>query len=121
MLQRIELSITNLVTQLIQSYLGDITMNIRDYLSEEMFESRLLSQLSRKEETKIIRVSISYNLNYVNKYTDEACNRVFVEVSSNNGNYTHGWTFGNPLNLQEVRFCLRLMRKCLKRHLKDGV
>ena len=96
-------------------------MNIREYLSEEMFESRLLSQLSRKEKTKVDRISINYDFNYVNKYTDEVCNMVFVEVSSNSGNYTHGWTFGNPLNSQEVRFCLRWMRKCLKRYLKDGV
>lgn len=95
-------------------------MNIRKYLSEEMFESRLLSQLSKTEESKINLISISYDFNYVNKYTGEVCNRVFVEVSSNNGDYTHGWTFSNPLNLQEVRFCLRWMRKCLKRHLKYG-
>ena len=95
-------------------------MDIEKCLNKDTFKSRLLSQLSKEEMVTINQVVIDYDTNYVNKYTDEVCNRIFVKVLTNVGDYAHGWVFDNPLNPQEVRFCLRWMRRCLKRHLRKG-
>lgn len=95
-------------------------MNIVDYISEDEFKFKLLSQLSKEQYRDIEKVNVIYThqLDHCCMFTDRES--IIIQFFSGDASIYLSWDFNEKVLRNEINECLRFMRKSLRESLNKS-